>query len=109
MTFLCLIRRTHQSSAVTTIMSRADMKAQQELNHNLVPANTSFAGFENGNIFLEQVIGEIGQLNALSCSERGQIGLNICFQINGQIEPGIGSMKFPARAAGKIDFSRKVI
>jgi hypothetical protein len=72
-------------------------------------SGASFASFENCNICLEQVVGEIGEINTFSRRECREIGLNICIQIDWQIESHIGSMKFSARTAGKVNLSRKIL
>jgi hypothetical protein len=68
-----------------------------------------FASFENGDILLEQIVGDVREGHAFPSCECGKIGLHVGVKIYGQIDPDIRLMELPARAAGKIDFWWNVV
>src|SRR5438270_9620676 len=69
----------------------------------------SLADSEDRNVFLEQLIREVGKGYALFGSEHGKIGLNVAVEVDRHVEPRIGAMEFAAHCTGKINLGRNVV
>jgi hypothetical protein len=69
----------------------------------------SLASFEDGDVLLEEVVGEIGEGDALLGGEGREIGLDIGVEIDGQVESGAGPMELAAGSAGEVDLGRDVV